>query len=398
MANVHYKAVDGSVENDYVELVERKGLGHPDSVIDGIMEEISKNLCKKYLEEFGVIMHHNVDKGLVVGGEAKVEFGGGVVERPIEIYMAGRAVYEVEKQVINVEGIAMDTARNYLQKNFRNLNVDEEVVLLPRIRRGSVDLVDLFKRKGEIPLANDTSFGTGFAPYSTLESIVLETEQYLNSEQYKRNRSYVGEDIKVMGLREGNKIKITVAMALVSKHVNDLKDYAEKKGIVQDDIAKFISKMYDGEVEIFINTADDYKTGSVYITKTGLSMENGDDGEVGRGNRASGLITPYRKTSIEAVAGKNPVNHVGKIYNVLSCEICKDIVAQFDSIDSASFTILSQIGRPINEPKSAELEVVMSKGYSLDDVRPKLQYLVEGWLENITEITERILYGKARIF
>lgn len=398
MTNVHYKSVTGSVEDNYVELVERKGLGHPDSVIDGIMDEISRNLCKEYLNEFGVIMHHNVDKGLIVGGEARVDFGEGVIEKPIEIYMAGRAVYSVEKKVINVDGIAMDTAREYLQRNFRNLDVDEEVVLLPRIRKGSVDLVDLFKRKGKVPLANDTSFGTGFAPYSTLESIVLETEQYLNSEAYKKTRLFLGEDIKVMGLREGDKIKITIAAAFVSRYISDLKDYAEKKSIVYEDVHKFISKMYDGEFEIFINTADDYKNGSVYITKTGLSMENGDDGEVGRGNRANGLITPYRRMSIEAVAGKNPVNHVGKIYNVLANEICKDIVTQFDFVDHTTFTILSQIGQPINEPRSAELEVVLSKGYVLEDVRPKLQYLVNGWLENITEITERILYGKTRIF
>ncbi|MFN3661034.1 MAG: methionine adenosyltransferase, partial [Brevinematales bacterium] len=350
-------SASGSVDDNYIELAERKGLGHPDSVIDGIMENISVNLCRRYLDEFGTIMHHNVDKGLIVGGEAKVDFGKGVIEKPIEIYMAGRAVYSIENRVINVDGIALDTAREYLQKNFKNLNVDEDVVLLPRIRKGSVDLVDLFKRRGEVPLANDTSFGTGFAPYSTLESIVLETEQYLNSDVYKRNRQFLGEDIKVMGLREGNKIKITIAAAFVSRYITDLKDYAEKKSVVYDDIHKFISKMYDDEFEVFINTADDYQNGSVYITKTGLSMENGDDGEVGRGNRASGLITPYRRMSMEAAAGKNPVNHVGKIYNVLANEICKDVVTQFDFVDSASFTILSQIGQPINEPRSAELEV-----------------------------------------
>ncbi len=397
MANVHYR-IGKSVQDNYIELVERKGIGHPDSLIDGIMEEISRELSKKYLDEFGVIMHHNVDKGLIVGGEAKVEFGGGVVEKPTEIYLAGRAVHEVEGKAMNVEGIAMESARKYLMENCRHLDVDRHVVLFPRIRKGSADLVSIFKNKGEVPLANDTSFGTGFAPYTPLESVVLETERYLNSKRYKDEHPYVGEDIKVMGLREGTKLKVAVAAAFVSKHVESLKDYIEKKEGVFEDIKKFISRMYDDEFELFINTGDDYKSGSVYITKTGLSMEMGDDGEVGRGNRANGLITPYRKMSLEAAAGKNPVSHVGKIYNVLANELTRDIVEQFDFVDSATFTIVSQIGVPINKPMNADLEVVLSKGYNLEDVRPKLNYVVEGWMENITEITERIVYGKTTVF
>jgi len=397
-SNVHYRENGSGVEDNYIEIVERKGLGHPDTAIDGIMESVSRELCRRYIDEFGAILHHNVDKGLIVGGESKVEFGGGTIERPIEIIMAGRAAYGAGGKNINVEGIALETARKYIDSNFRHLNCDTDVVLTPKIGKGSADLVSIFKGAGKAPLANDTSFGVGFAPLSALEGIVLETEQYLNSERHKKTRPYLGEDIKVMGLREGNRMRITVAGAFVSAHVDDLKDYIEKKGRAVSDITEFIGKMHEGSVEVFLNTGDDYKSGSVYITKTGLSMEMGDDGEVGRGNRANGLITPYRRMSLEAAAGKNPVSHMGKIYNVLANEVARDIVAQYDFVESATFTIVSQIGMPINMPKAADLEVRLAKGHTLEGVRPKLEYIVEAWLENITEITERIVYGRARIY
>ena len=397
MRNVHYR-LGHSITENYFELVERKGLGHPDSIIDGVMEEISKELCKRYIEEFGTILHHNVDKGLIVGGEAHVKFGGGEIIKPAEMILAGRAVYSVEGRDINVEGIAMETARRYLEENFRHLDVDADVILTPKIRMGSEGLLRIFPGKGEVPLANDTSFGTGFAPYTPLESIVLETEEYLNSKRYKERNVFLGEDIKVMGFREGESAKVTIAAAFVSKHIADMGEYIDRKERVAEDVRKFISNMYDGDVEIFINTGDDYKNGSVYITKTGLSMEAGDDGEVGRGNRCNGLITPYRKMSIEATAGKNPVNHIGKIYNVLANELTKDIITQYDFVESATFSIVSQIGKPINEPKAADLEVVLAKGYTIEEAKPKLAYVVEAWMENISEITNRILYGRARIF
>ncbi len=62
------------------------------------------------------------------------------------------------------------------------------------------------------------------------------------------------------------------------------------------------------------------------------SVEMGDDGATGRGNRGNCLITPMRPMSIEAIAGKNPVNHVGKIYNVIAQQVAEetgDLVEEF---------------------------------------------------------------------
>ena len=81
-----------SPDEGKVEIVERKGLGHPDTICDALAEQFSVRLCRYYLDRFGVVLHHNVDKALLVGGSASPVFGGGKVHTPIEIYLAGRAV------------------------------------------------------------------------------------------------------------------------------------------------------------------------------------------------------------------------------------------------------------------------------------------------------------------
>lgn len=380
-----------------VELVERKGLGHPDSIIDGIMEEISREISKEYLKEFGKVLHHNVDKGQVCGGGTEVEFGGGVFKKPIYILLSGRATTRAEGKEIPVQHIAIKTAREYLKKAVRNLDVDDDVEIESRISDGSADLVELFLRGPAVPYSNDTSFGTGYAPFDDLERLALAAEHELNSDGYKVAHPEVGEDIKIMGLRQGNKIRLTVALAFVSKFVHDLDEYIRFKDRIKHDVEQLAKKITEKEVEVLVNTADDIKNKSVYITLTGTSAEMGDDGSVGRGNRVNGLITPFRSMSIEAAAGKNPVSHVGKIYNSLSFEIASQIVQEVQDVEDVTVTLLSQIGKPIDQPKVASAEVISSNG-NYDRVKGKIHYIIDKNLENITEITNKIVFGKVNAF
>jgi len=346
------------------EIVERKGIGHPDTICDNLAEELSVALSKLYIERFGAIMHHNVDKALLVGGEANPVFGGGEVISPIEIYLVGRALKEFEGNTLPVEELAVEVARNWIKENIRNLDPDRHVIIKPRIKPGSKDLVDLFLRfqqKGEVPLANDTSFGVGYAPLDDVERIVFETEQLLNAPSFKDENPYVGEDIKVMGVRIGNRIRLTIACAFVSKYVKDVKDYLEKKEYIRKTVEEMATGLTRREVEVFVNTADDPERGSVYITVTGTSAEQGDDGQVGRGNRVNGLITPYRPMSLEAAAGKNPVSHIGKIYNVVANIIADRVVNEVEEVEEAYCYLVSQIGKPINEPQVCDVKVRTKK-------------------------------------
>lgn len=71
------------------EVVERKGIGHPDTLADGISEAISRSLSGYYLEEFGQILHHNVDKVLIIAGQSQPRFGGGSISKPPSVVVGG---------------------------------------------------------------------------------------------------------------------------------------------------------------------------------------------------------------------------------------------------------------------------------------------------------------------
>ncbi|MDY6778842.1 MAG: methionine adenosyltransferase, partial [Candidatus Nanohaloarchaea archaeon] len=190
------------IEQQRIELVERKGIGHPDTIADGISEAVSRALCKKYREKFGAIAHHNTDEVQIIGGESSPAYGGGEIVRPIYILLGGRATHEYQGKQINVHGTALKAARDYLEHTVRHLDIDEHVILDSRIGRGSADLTEMYARDQEIPLANDTSFGIGHAPLSETEKLVLQLEKHLNSDSSHSEMPWLGEDIKVMGYRD----------------------------------------------------------------------------------------------------------------------------------------------------------------------------------------------------
>lgn len=388
------------VEEREAEMVERKGLGHPDSVADGIAEAISRKLCREYLRRYGVILHHNTDQVEVVGGEAEPRFGGGEVLRPILIFISGRATYKVENDIIPIHDIAINAAKEYLKNNFRNLDAERHVEYISRIGQGSIDLRRVFEEKAQdAPRANDTSFGVGFAPFTDTERIVLETERYILTDLYNKYKE-IGEDVKVMGVRNHDTINVTIAQAFVSKYVPDADHYLSVKEELVDKIADHLSKMTEREVLVYMNTADSPERDVYYITVTGLSMEAGDDGSVGRGNRVSGLITPYRPMSMEAAAGKNPVNHVGKLYNILAFKIADRIYnALGGDAKEVYVRIVSQIGRPINDPHVASIQLLMGEDKTITaDVKNEIEGIVSEMLDNITKLTEEIIEGKVRVF
>jgi len=391
------------VEELGVELVERKGLGHPDYISDAAAEAVSIALSKLYLERYGKILHHNVDKVLLVGGQARPYYGGGDVLHPIYIIVSGRATTSV-RTADGYEEIPVGTAiigavKDWIKRNFRYLDPETHIVVDYKIGKGSVDLVGIFEEKAKTPRANDTSFGSGFAPLSTLERLVLSTERLLNSADFKRRLPAVGEDIKVMGLREGKKITLTIASAIVSSQVRDRSEYLSVKDEIREsvlDLASKIAPNYD--VKVHINTGDIPEKDIVYLTVTGTSAEHGDDGMTGRGNRVYGLITPLRPMSLEATAGKNPVNHVGKIYNVVAVDIANRIYEQVEGVKEVYVKILSQIGRPIDDPLVADIKVKPTKNRLTTNQIEEIHSIADEILSNITSYTEKILKGEVMLF
>jgi len=395
------------VEEHNTEFVERKGLGHPDYIIDSACEAASVALSKYYLENFGYIMHHNVDKGLLVGGRAVNRYGWGKIEEPIYILIAGRATTEVitptGRTPIPYGEIIVNAVKEFIRKNFRFLNPDEHVIIDYKIRQSSPDLKAVVEASKSIPLSNDTSFGVGFYPLTKLENLVMQIERLVNSRRFKEKIPESGEDCKVMGLRVGDKYYITVADGIVSHLTPDRDHYLAVKEKIKEEITNLASDIIpDKEIMIYFNTADmiaeDPKDDKVYLTCTGTSAEHGDDGNTGRGNRANGLITPNRQMSLEATAGKNPTSHVGKIYNVLARIIAERIYKENeDQLREVYVRILSQIGKPINEPLSVSVQVIPNSTLT-EALKTEITSIVNEELAAIRRITDLVLQEKVMLF
>ena len=379
-----------------VEIVERKGIGHPDSICDGIAEAVSRELSKYYLKEYGRVLHHNTDQLEAVGGQSKPKYGGGKLLEPSYIILSGRATSQVDGESIPVKSISIGATKNYLKSHFKHLNIDTDVIIDSMIGHGSVDLRGLFDT-GKLK-SNDTSFGVGFAPLSDTERLVLATEKYINGD-IKKTLPAIGYDVKVMGFREKNTINLTVAAAFVDKFVKDHSEYQSIKEQLKSKVLDNATKLTDKKVQVYVNTGDSEAEHVEYLTVTGLSLENGDDGSVGRGNRVNGLITPYRAMSMEAAAGKNPVTHVGKLYNVLANLIAGDVVKEADGdIEEVLVRIVSQIGREISDPHVASVQAIYASGVQASKYEGKIRSIVDDRLSRVSELTNQFVEGKLSVF
>ncbi len=389
-----------------IEIVERKGIGHPDSVADALAEEVSRALCRMYKKEFGHVLHHNTDETQIAAGAAAPKFGGGDIIDPSYILLVGRATTHVgegeDMKSLPCKPVALKAARDYLEKTFPNLDVDSEVILDAKLGMGSDDLTGVYKASGH--LANDTSFGVGYAPYSIADRLTLGIEEYINGPVLKKALPETGQDVKVMTSRVGKTVTTTVACAMVDKYIPDPDHY--KSAIEQlydsvyDEALKIIGDE-DLEFKLEINTGDDYDRHVYYLTCTGMSQEMGDDGSVGRGNRCNGLITPYRPMSMEATSGKNPITHIGKIYNIMSKLIAEDVAEKVTDEAEIRVRLLSQIGKPVSEPLNASVQIVLPDAEAnpkLAQWRSEAEAITADWLDNVDKVSDMITEGKVRTF
>ncbi len=392
------EAYKGNAVIDHpVEVVERKGAGHPDFICDSIMEAISIALSREYMKTFGRILHHNIDKGLLAAGTAVKAFGGGKMIRPMELTIGDRATFCAEGRKVPVKEIAIESAkewiRNYLRFIDPDMHVRYRVVLAP----GSDELTDIFRRPGKFRRANDTSAAIGYFPLSPTESVVLDLERYLNSRLFKKKYPETGEDVKVMGLRRGTGLDLTVAMPLISSYVSSEKEYFARKDIIHKEMMDFLER-YDcfTRMEVHLNTLDESGRGlgGIYLSLLGTSAEDADSGQVGRGNRVNGLISMNRPMGTEAAAGKNPVSHVGKIYNVLAHSMARKIYDEVGGIREVYVLLLSRIGMPIDRPHVASAQVLTDRKIRLGDVSKKIKDIVERELSGIGKFCIQLSRGK----
>jgi len=373
------------------EVCEHKGIGHPDSICDGVAEFVSHALCSAYLDAYGSVQHHNTDKALLIAGRSQPRFGGGEIIAPMRLIVGGRAT---TLPGIETRDLVIAAAREYVAGALR---CDPGLFLIDSaIGEGSPNLRQVFARGARFPLANDTSVGAGYAPYSILERKVLELASILKSAEFRRAFPAAGDDYKIMGVRVGQSLRFTIALAFIDREIHSTSEYFDTKAAIVRHLEEEI-----GEAgAIGINLLDDRAATDergIYLTATGLSAEQGDDGQVGRGNRTSGLITPSRGMSLEATAGKNPVAHVGKMYNVLAHEMARTICADVPEVQEASVQILSAIGTPVNEPQLIAIRAIVA-GATDRSTSLRVEAVARGCLAQIDDLMQRLIAGEIKVF
>jgi S-adenosylmethionine synthetase len=205
-----------------------------------------------------------------------------------------------------------------------------------------------------------------------------------------------------MGARQGQELSLTVALAFVDRFIPDEKSYFEIKAAISEDLHIHLQEELKelDMVAIDINTLDSpgRGLGGMYLTVLGTSAEGADGGQVGRGNRVNGVISLNRPMGTEAAAGKNPVCHVGKIYNLLTHQIAGHIYDSVEPVEEVYVWLCSQIGRPIDEPWIASAQVVLAPGASLVDVQPDIESIIGNELANISSFTERLARGELSVW
>jgi S-adenosylmethionine synthetase len=381
-----------------VEIVERKGVGHPDTICDSIVNQISVELSKYYLKKFGQIMHHNIDKALLSAGEAEHRFGGGIIKKPMRFIVGDRATFFVGKERVPVEDIVINTAKKWFKKNLRFVDPEKHVEYQIELKQGSAALRDIFKRSKKILGANDTSAVVGYAPMTPLEKLVLGVERFLNSKKFKKEFPETGEDVKVMGLRKGKEIDLTIAMAFVDRFIDSEETYFKRKAEVLEELKNYLAKTEFEKVNVYLNNLDRKGRGiaGLYLSVLGTCADSADCGQVGRGNRVDGLISLSRPAGSEAAAGKNPISHIGKIYAVLSFEIAREICKRLPEIDEAIVWLLSRIGEPINKPTIINVQLISKKELT-KDILSEVEDAVEFKFDRIEKLCKDLALGKIKV-
>lgn len=385
-----------TADEHLIEVVERKGLGHPDSICDAVLERVAVELNRAYLSRFGRVLHNNIDKGLLAAGQVERRFGGGQVLRPMRLFIGDRATTAVGGVLIPVAEIAVAAAKGWVKEHLRFVDPERHLIYEVVLAPGSEELGDIFERAGGVPQANDTSAAVGYAPFTPTERLVLDVEGYVNGPEYKQRFPDTGEDVKVMAFRQGRQAHLTVAMPLLCAFIGSETAYFRRKADILEDLTVAFAEPRGLErVSISLNLLDREGRGlpGTYLSLLGTSAEDADSGQVGRGNRVNGIIPLNRPTSNEAAAGKNPVSHVGKIYNVLAHRIAAALHRELPEVREVYVWLVSQIGRPVDQPWAA-VQVHLWEGFELGEVAPAIRDLVERSLRPDQPFFEELIAGR----
>jgi S-adenosylmethionine synthetase len=400
---LHLERLDCPTTRDQpIEIVERKGIGHPDSICDGIVEHAAGALARAYRAKAGRVAHFNLDKGLLAAGSAERWFGGGRLVEPMRLVFGDRATFSVDGVDVTVDDVVTGAAKDWLRCHLPAVDPERHVLFQSELRPGSPELQWTAEGSPGSAPANDTSAAVGYAPLTPTEELVLATECYLNGREFKIEFPDTGQDVKVMAFRIERDVRLTVAMPFLASHTTSENQYFRRKAEASAALLAHLDRLpfRPPALDLELNTLDvpGRDAGGTYLTLLGTSAEDGDSGEVGRGNRVNGLISLNRPASVEAAAGKNPVSHVGKLYNVLSFQLAHAIHRHVAGVREVSVWLGSQIGTPVDEPPVVAVQVILAPGARLERVRREATRIVEEGLAGLGGLTNSLIDGTIRIY
>ncbi|MFZ5932622.1 MAG: methionine adenosyltransferase [Patescibacteria group bacterium] len=399
---IFYYSQRPSWNEDY-ETIERKGLGHPDTIADTLAAKISQAYSRYTYNSFGLILHHQIDKLMIIGGKTTVTFGAGKFIEPIRILIAGRASYTFKDKSVPVENVVNSVILDHFREYFplvRKENIKIENYLTDHAGSGTIQqsrgaVAHMFNPKNaqqvrgyEKLVANDTSYCIAYAPLSPLEKSVIAVEKYLNDKKTKEQYPWLGTDIKIMAVRNYNDVAVTACIPQIAKYVATFRAYQKNLEVVANVIdKKFKELIPEFDVELSLNTKDDYQKMNVYLTVSGASL-SGDIGVVGRGNRTNGIITSNRPMSMEGANGKNPRYYSGFIYSVVTKRISNRIYNELHEPNVVE--VVSQNGGFLKEPWRTRVVSTAKKD--------KIEKIIFEEFANIEDVTKNFLNGNIENF
>ncbi|MEU5401402.1 methionine adenosyltransferase [Streptomyces sp. NPDC005963] len=364
-----------TVEDLPYELVERKGVGHPDTMCDAMAERMSRYYSLHCLKEFGGVAHHWFDKVTLYGGGADIDYGRGELTAPYRVKVFGKGAFRVGDTEIPVQDIVFRAAADVLSQVTTGFDATRHLVVeigvvdhqgsgrgVSRYQPGSPGELVPLRSPGLV--SNDTNLLHGYAPLSRLETAVSELEHLINGAAFKQRHPDSGWDVKVFGSRRGETFSLVVNMPFLAAHIESMDHYLARKAVIQQELEEFVTSLKIGDFRMLMNATD--RNGRPYLTALGSVADTGDVGVVGRGNRVNGLITPMRPMSIEAPAGKNPLDHTGKIYNVMAMRLAQQVHEEFGG--PAQVHIFTSKEAPLERPDEVVVTTVDAEESALTDL------------------------------
>ena len=351
-------------DKTHLEVVERKGLGHPDTLVDGIAEASEIAYARYCLEQFGVIPHHNLDKAMLLGGLCVQQFGRGEFQSPLNMLFMGRASSSFGGETIPLEDIQKETAKDYLARITPHLDTDDPLTYTAQSLTSTHstrphwftprDINDLPEYIAKSPKANDTATMISYWPLTDTEKLTLDLEGYF----YRNNNlglpvprfDFIGQDIKAMAVRNGDIITVTLAVPQVTTETADAATYFEREKEIEKQLQEYAKELIGdrAHLNVVVNTQTKNANPRPYLVTAGSCTDFGEEGAVGRGNKTHGIISSFRPNTMEAPHGKNPTYFVGKLLGYQADLISKQIYEKLGS--SCQVVLQANLGDDLFDP------------------------------------------------